>query len=45
MVRHPRGIVVEYAPVGLSSVAVVDAEGTRQVVRLKEPLVLPATSR
>ena len=46
MIRHPREIVVEYAPVGLSSVAVVDAEGTRQVVRLKEPLVLPpATSK
>ena len=41
MIRHPREIAVEYAAVGLSSVAVVDAEGTRQVVRLKEPLVLP----
>jgi hypothetical protein len=45
MIRHPREIVVEYAPMGLSSVAVIDAEGARQVVRLKEPLVLPpATS-
>ena len=45
MIRHPREIVVEYAPMGLSSVAVVDADGARQVVRLKEPLVLPpATS-
>ena len=41
LIRHPREIVVEYAPMGLSSVAVIDAEGTRQVVRLKEPLVLP----
>ena len=41
MIRHPREIVVEHAPVGLSSVAVIDADGARQVVRLKEPLVLP----
>ena len=41
LIRHPREIVVEYAPMGLASVAVVDADGARQVVRLKEPLVLP----
>jgi hypothetical protein len=41
MIRHPREIGVEYGQTGLSSVAVVDADGARQVVRLKEPLVLP----
>jgi hypothetical protein len=41
MIRHPREIGVEYGQTGLSSVAVVDANGARQVVRLKEPLVLP----
>ena len=41
LIRHPRDIVVEETPTGLASVAVVDAEGARQIVRLKEPLMLP----
>ena len=41
LIRHPREIVIEDAPGGVASVAVVDSEGTRQVVRLKEPLALP----
>jgi len=41
LIRHPRDIVVEETPTGLVSVAVVDAEGARQIVRLKEPLMLP----
>ena len=41
LIRHPRDIVVEETPTGLASVAVLDAEGARQIVRLKEPLMLP----
>ena len=41
LIRHPREIVVEEGPEGVASVAVVDADGTRQVVRLKMPLMLP----
>jgi hypothetical protein len=41
LIRHPRDILVDEGPVGLSSVAVVDAEGTREIIRLKEPLKLP----
>ena len=44
LIHHPREIVVEEAPEGLVSVAVVDADGTRQIVRLKEPLMLSAGS-
>jgi len=44
MIRHPHEIVIEYTEAGLSSIAVVDAEGTRQVVRLKEPLLLPGVA-
>ena len=40
LIRHPRDIVVEETPTGLASVAVLDTEGARQIVRLKEPLVL-----
>src|SRR6266403_139629 len=41
LIRHPREIVVEEAETGLASVAVVDADGARHIVRLKEPLDLP----
>src|SRR5712691_6608129 len=44
LIRHPREILVEEAPTGLASVAVVDADGARQIVRLKEPLMLPSAS-
>lgn len=41
LIRHPREVIVDEGPNGMSSVAVVDAEGTQQVIRLKEPLKLP----
>jgi Family of unknown function (DUF5335) len=41
LIRHPREIVVEEDAGGLLSVAVVDGDRTRQVVRLKQPLMLP----
>jgi hypothetical protein len=44
LIRHPSQIVVDDTAEGLASVAVVDAEGVRQVVRLKEPLRLPPSS-
>jgi hypothetical protein len=44
LIRHPQEIVVEEAPTGLASIAVIDAEGARQVVRFKEPLMLPSAS-
>jgi Family of unknown function (DUF5335) len=44
LIRHPKEISVEETAAGLTSVAVVDAEGTRQVVRLKEPVMLPSAT-
>jgi Family of unknown function (DUF5335) len=45
LIRHPKEIVVDETATGLASVAVIDEEGARQVVRLKEPMMLPpATS-
>ena len=41
LIRHPREIVAEENENGLRSIAVVDGEGTRQIVNLKDPLVLP----
>src|SRR3981081_1350148 len=43
-IRHPREILVEETATGLASVAVIDQDGARQVVRLKEPLMLPAAA-
>ena len=41
LIRRPREIVVEEGDTGLKSVAVVDADGARQIVNLKDPLLLP----
>ena len=41
LIRHPRDIVVEEDAGSIRSVTVVDGEGTRQVVKLREPLTLP----
>lgn len=41
LIHHPEQIVVEESGTGLASVAVVDRDGTRQVIRLREPLMLP----
>jgi hypothetical protein len=41
LVRHPREILVDETSAGLVSVAVVDEDGARQIVRLREPLTLP----
>jgi hypothetical protein len=42
MIPKPREIYVEDGGVGLSSVAIVDAEGARQIVKLRDPLALGA---
>jgi len=43
LIRRPRNIVVEDdSQAGLSSVAVIDEDGARQIVKLREPLKLPS---
>lgn len=42
LVYHPQEIAVEEGTEGLLSIAVTTADGTKQVVRLKEPLQLTA---
>jgi hypothetical protein len=44
LIWHPKEIVVEEGPTGVMSVAIVDKEGVRQVVKMREPLMLPAPS-
>jgi Family of unknown function (DUF5335) len=41
LLRHPKEILVDEGPAGLVSVAVIDEDGARHTVRLKEPLMLP----
>ena len=41
LIHHPREIVVDQDAGGLSSVAVVDAEERRQIIKLKDPVMLP----
>jgi uncharacterized protein DUF5335 len=42
LIRHPKEIVVEESEAGLRSVSIVDADGARQTVKLKTPLMLPS---
>lgn len=42
LIRKPTEIYVDYGPTGLTSVAVVDADGVKQIIRLRDPLMLPA---
>ena len=41
LIRHPKQIVVDEEQGRLASIAVVDADGTTQIVRMKQPLMLP----
>jgi hypothetical protein len=42
LIPKPREIYLEDGGVGLASLAVVDAEGARQIVKLRDPIALPA---
>jgi hypothetical protein len=44
LIRHPRDIIIEEGPDGISSVAIALRDGSRQVIRLKQSLMLPATT-
>ena len=43
LIRRPQEIEVEQGAARLVRVAVVDADGARHIVRLKDPLMLPTT--
>jgi hypothetical protein len=42
LIPKPREIYVEDGGVGLASLAVVDADGARQIIKLRDPMALPA---
>ena len=41
LIYHPRDLYVDQNGLELSSVQIVDADGTRQIVTLRDPLMLP----
>ena len=41
MIRHPQEIWVDEEGLALASLEVVDGEGVRHILRLREPLLLP----
>jgi len=42
LIPEPKEIYVEDGGVGLASLSIVDAEGARQIVKLRDPMALPA---
>ncbi|MGE0080075.1 MAG: DUF5335 family protein [Thiohalomonadaceae bacterium] len=42
LISHPSAISIDYDAEGLHNVSVIDAEGNRQLIHLKEPAPLPA---
>jgi hypothetical protein len=45
MIRKPREIYADVGVDGLLSLEIVDADGVKQVMRFKDPLMLPAPQR
>ena len=45
LIRRPREIYVQESPKGVETVAVVSADGVKQILHLKDPLMLPAAER
>jgi hypothetical protein len=43
-IHHPTEIVIEEADGGVTAVDVIDAAGTRRMIRMKDPLMLPRTT-
>jgi hypothetical protein len=42
LIRKPREIYVDGGPIELSGLEVIDADGLKQIVKLRDPLMLPA---
>ena len=42
LIRHPRQVLVQEGPTGVETIAIVAEHGVKQVLRLKQPLMLPA---
>jgi hypothetical protein len=45
LIRNPSEIFVQEGPQGVETITVVTADGVKQIVHLKDPLMLPAAQR
>lgn len=45
LIRRPKELYVQEGPQGIHTVAVVSADGVKQILHLKDPLMLPAAER
>ena len=43
LIRKPREVWVDRGPTGLAGMEVIDADDVRQIIRLREPLMLPSS--
>lgn len=41
LIRHPRDIYVDQEAAGLNSIEVIDTDDVRQIIRLRDPIMLP----
>ena len=41
MVHSPREVYIDDSPVGLASMEIIDGDGVRQIIQLRDPLMLP----
>jgi Family of unknown function (DUF5335) len=44
LIRAPRELYVDEAPIGTISLQIIDADGVQQIVTLRDPLMLPRPS-
>jgi hypothetical protein len=42
LIRSPREVFVDFGVGGIVAIAIVDSDGNRQIVKLREPMALPA---
>ena len=45
LIRHPSEIYIQEGPRGLETITVATADGEKQILRLKDPVMLPASQR
>jgi len=45
MIDQPRSISVEDGPAGIVSLEIIDADDVHQIVKLRDPVLLPAPAR
>jgi hypothetical protein len=41
LIYKPREIFIDHGPLGLTSMEVIDVDDVRQIIRLRDPLMLP----